>query len=248
MSRTFFSFAFPSWTIASLSVAAAFGLFPLQIAAATEGPGGVPTGLVVKMAGGTEPQLDLQEELLQDVQYRLTPEARLTFVKYGTCGSYVASGGVLTVGAGGPSIQGGKLETANGPCVKLHSLAFNTNPGVFVTRGVSVLGNTGGGLPQHSRRPELVLAGPNARRVVGAEITYVSPAGGASGSARTVAAGRGAVMQLVGKQLRLAGPELLPNSVYSIRLLVASGAPLPQYRFATTDAAQSNELDILRVD
>lgn len=242
----------PSLIGIGLRAIAAFAFLSCMPASASEGPG-LPAGLVVKIVGQTEPQLDIQEELLQGVTYRLSADTRVVFVRYGACGSFVATGGSLVVSSTAAANDGGRLESGAGPCTQLHSLAFNTNPGVFVTRGAALPGVGSGlatGLPQFPRRPSLILTGPNARRVASAEIVAASaPAAGRAGQA-AAATGRGMLMQRVGREIRLTDttPDLAPNATYEIRLIVSSGAPLPPYRFMTTTESTSSAIHALRID
>ena len=59
-------------------------------AAASEAP---PVAMVMKIAGPTKPKLPLRAQLWEGAKVTIPPASRLTFVLFGECGLYTATGG-----------------------------------------------------------------------------------------------------------------------------------------------------------
>jgi hypothetical protein len=181
----------------------AFGL-ALELASAAE-----PVAMVMEVAGATNPPLAPRALLEDGARVTLVSEGRLIFAVFGECGLFYATGGTVNFRRHGATVEGGTLKQGVGPCTRAHAVVKGQEGAV----GGGLMVRGGGSELRISAHPQLILAGPGARRVVGAKLI---PQGG--GTTQAVS------MKLADGNLTLSGDTPpLTELHYTLALRVGSG-------------------------
>jgi hypothetical protein len=192
-----------------------------------------PVAIVMSAIGAIDPLLPPRSLIDERARVTLGSDGRLIFVLFGECGLFTASGGTVSFQRHEAKVEGGGLERGVGPCTRAHILGEGHEAAVG---GGLPLRSVGSGL-RVSVRPQFVLAGPGADRVIGAQLI---PEG--NEDRRRIS------MELDDGKLRLS--EDMPplgGLRYTLALDVSSGEqPAPLGISISTETAESS-LDVLIV-
>jgi hypothetical protein len=190
--------------------------------------------MVIGINGATNSTVRQGDLIEEGREVTLEHDAQLTFYIFGKCGLFTAAHGKVTFLRREAKSNGYTLVAGPGPCTKFYELR-EREP--MVGGGLTL---RHGGLPlQVSARPQFLLGGPGATRVVAAQLV---PKGGDGGTAKTMAlAGRGLT-------LRHGDLPLLNNRTYTLKLGVSSGKPPEDLSLEVTDGVLVDVLDVLVVN
>jgi hypothetical protein len=196
--------------------------------------GAEPVAMVMQIIGETDPALREGDLLADGRQVILERDTRITFFIFGECGLFTATHGTVTFLRREAKSDSDTLLPGPGPCTKVYDLR---EPGEPVVGGGLTLRH--GDLPLRvPARPEFLLGGLGAVRIVGAQLT---PEDGESRTPRT--------MVLAGGKLTLETPTLLLNNHgYTLTFSVSSGARPQGLSLEVTSDAPPGLLEVLIVN
>jgi hypothetical protein len=140
----------------------ALGLLMLAAPAAAE----PPAGIVMAIAGDTDPPLTAMAEIPANTLIVLQPRTTLTFLHYSRCKLVTVTGGTLTLTRADYKQDGHVDSETDGPCPQVYALPD------------AVDGRTSGGIvsrtlnppPHWPTSPDIIFAGARARAVTAATI------------------------------------------------------------------------------
>jgi hypothetical protein len=191
-----------------------------------------PPGIVMTIAGDTDPPLSPMTEIPAGVSVRLRPDTKLTFLHYALCKLVTVTGGTLILSPANFRQDGGASSEAEGPCPRVYTLTDTgqgrTTSGI-VTRGVPMP-------PRWPASPEILFTGSRASTVTLAAILDA----GQPPMPLVVAGGRA-------RPPNGAAP-LSPNGHYTLRLTLRDRSDPVDVPFVATDPSGSGSLVVLRVD
>lgn len=195
--------------------------------------GAEPAAIVMSVTGTADPQLPPHALVDEGVRVSLGLDGRLTFVVFGECGLFTASGGTVTFQRHEAKVEGGTLDRGVGPCTRAHTMAKEQEPAVGAGLALRGLGD----VLRVSARPQFVLAGPGAGRVIGARLVP----DGKDGS-------NPVPMVLNDGILRVSeDTPALPTTRYKLALEVSSGEQPTELAIAISSETTENSLDVLIV-
>jgi hypothetical protein len=196
--------------------------------------GAEPVAMVMGISGAAEPILRDGEPLDEGKRVSLGPDARLTFIIFGKCGLFTATGGTITFLRGGAEPDGGNLAQGIGPCNRVHDL----RKGEELVVGGGMTLRHGNLQLRVSARPKFLLGGPGAARVVGAQLVPL-------GTERRPPI----AMALADGRIGLEGSTLLRiNQRYALKLEVLSGKQPSDLSFEVAVDVATDVIDVLIVN
>ena len=140
-----------------------FGVFSATAPARAE----PPPGIVMAIAGETDPPLSAMAEIPANTLIVLQPRTKLTFLHYSRCKLVTVTGGTLTLTRADYKEDGRVESEADGPCPHVYALpdtgAEGRSTGGMVARGLDMP-------PRWPVSPDIVFTGSRARAVAAAAI------------------------------------------------------------------------------
>jgi hypothetical protein len=118
-----------------------------------------PVGMVIKVTGGTTPDLPARTEIPAHIAIKLGSETQLTFLHYGKCKLITVAGGTLELSKRNFTTDGKVENEAPGPCPRVYQLAGDA--GGWVSRDLP---------PRLPVDAEIIFAGRRADKVVEAAV------------------------------------------------------------------------------
>lgn len=118
-----------------------------------------PAGIVMAVAGGTDPPLAPMTEIAAGEAIKLAPDGRLTFLDYARCKLVTVLGGTLTLGALGYQTDGRVDSETDGPCPQTYAIAA-ADGGARTTAGMVMRG--GAEPPRWPANMQFLLTGTRA--------------------------------------------------------------------------------------
>jgi len=125
-----------------------------------------PAGIVMAIAGESDPKLSAMEEIPANTPVTLTPTTRLIFLHYSRCKLVSVTGGTVALSRADYKVDGAIDSEKDGPCPRVYALGSGGeghSTGGIVSRGL-------GGPPRWPVNPEFIFSGPRAGAVTTAAI------------------------------------------------------------------------------
>lgn len=192
-----------------------------------------PAGIVMAIAGETDPPLTAMAEIPANTLIVLQPRTKLTFLHYGSCKLVTVTGGTVALTRADYREDGQVESEADGPCPQVYALP---DAGDGRTSG-GIVSRTLGTPPHWPTGPDIIFTGARSRSVTAATILSEGqppqPAMQLTVANARARAGQGAPLQVGGH--------------YLLRLIMAGGRDPVDVPFIA-DAPGPGALVVLRLD
>ena len=136
------------------------------LSAASPSRAETPPGIVMGVAGETDPKLNTMQEIPANTSVTLPPGTQLTFLHYARCKLVTVSGGTVMLNRADYRVDGKIESEKDGPCPRVYALGDGgdgRSTGGIVARGVSTA-------PHWPVNPEFIFTGQRAGAITAAAI------------------------------------------------------------------------------
>jgi hypothetical protein len=224
---------FDIWRCRWPAIAFLLGTFAFMVSA---GASETPAGIVMSVAGKTDPPLSPMTEIAADQPIVLSGGATLTFLDYARCKLVTVSGGTVTLSSTAYKTDGRVESETDGPCPQVYSVKEpgddSRSTGGLVMRG-------GLGPPRWPVNTQFLLTGPRAGDVRAAAIY---PEDHPDTPAATLQMGSGRAAEPQG------APLPSPNVRYVLRLTTDNGSATREITFIGAAPSDAQPVVVLRLD